>query len=166
MTTTPEQNQLAIYRERIAALESERQSAISSLREICKVIGDNDWPDNLHLGDAIEKQLGDYILEDGGLVDRLEGLEKEKDRAERLHNKFGDALERIDTLEAEIKQLRATLETIALYEDYEDMEEGVANTGLSYVAYLELAYDNVREEALSMIASERKPARALEQTND
>jgi hypothetical protein len=36
----------------------EREAAIAALRDICQVHGDNDWPDNLHLADIIEKHLG------------------------------------------------------------------------------------------------------------
>jgi hypothetical protein len=39
----------------------ERQEAISRLRELCAEFGDNDWKDNLHLADIIEKHLGDYL---------------------------------------------------------------------------------------------------------
>ena len=36
---------------------SEREQAISILRQVCDEFGDNDWPDNLHLADIIEKHL-------------------------------------------------------------------------------------------------------------
>lgn len=39
----------------------ERQEAIARLRELCEKYGDNDWTDNLHLADIIEKHLGDYL---------------------------------------------------------------------------------------------------------
>lgn len=35
----------------------ERESAIATLRHVCAEIGDNDWPDDLHLSDIIEKHL-------------------------------------------------------------------------------------------------------------
>jgi len=35
----------------------EREEAISALRGVCSGHGDNDWEDNLHLGDIIEKHL-------------------------------------------------------------------------------------------------------------
>jgi hypothetical protein len=54
----------------------------------------------------------------------------------------------------EAHKLRAALQTIALYEDYEDMEESAADMGLSYVEYLEMAYDNIRGVALNVIAEE------------
>jgi hypothetical protein len=40
---------------------SERARAILALRAICDNHGDNDWPDDLHLADAIEKHLGDHL---------------------------------------------------------------------------------------------------------
>ncbi len=39
----------------------ERADAIAALRSICEAYGDNDWPDNLHLGDIIEKHLRRYV---------------------------------------------------------------------------------------------------------
>lgn len=36
---------------------SEREAAIAMLRQVCERYGDNDWPDDLHLGDIIEKHL-------------------------------------------------------------------------------------------------------------
>ena len=35
----------------------ERAEAIEMLRQVCEEIGDNDWPDNLHLADIIEKHI-------------------------------------------------------------------------------------------------------------
>ena len=48
----------------------ERQAAVHTLRDLCEVFGDNDWPDELHLGDVIAKHLGRYLyarIRDGGL---------------------------------------------------------------------------------------------------
>lgn len=59
---------------RLHALQIERRFAIAELRSICKAIGDNDWPDELDLSDIIEKHLGDYILERGGIVDQLKDV--------------------------------------------------------------------------------------------
>lgn len=42
---------------------SERQETIKSLRGLCKDFGDNDWPDDLHLADVIEKHLGKYLVD-------------------------------------------------------------------------------------------------------
>ena len=39
----------------------ERLAAVAALREICEEHGDNDWPDNLHLADVIEKHLGRHL---------------------------------------------------------------------------------------------------------
>ena len=35
----------------------EREAAIRVLRCVCSEFGDNDWPDDLHLSDVIEKHL-------------------------------------------------------------------------------------------------------------
>jgi hypothetical protein len=35
----------------------ERQDTVAVLRRICAEIGDNEWPDDLHIGDVIEKHL-------------------------------------------------------------------------------------------------------------
>ena len=40
---------------------SERASVIALLRRVCEVHGDNDWPDDLHLGDVIEKHLARHL---------------------------------------------------------------------------------------------------------
>lgn len=36
----------------------ERGQAVAALRDVCEDFGDNDWPDELHLADVIEKHLG------------------------------------------------------------------------------------------------------------
>ena len=36
---------------------SERTAAIDVLRRLCETHGDNEWPDDLHLGDILEKHL-------------------------------------------------------------------------------------------------------------
>lgn len=41
--------------------ELERQRAIVTLRRICGNHGDNDWPDNLHLADVLEKHLEKHL---------------------------------------------------------------------------------------------------------
>jgi hypothetical protein len=43
-----------------AKLASEREAAIATLRRLCDDLGDNDWPDDLHLSDIIEKHLARY----------------------------------------------------------------------------------------------------------
>ncbi len=42
---------------------SERVELVLRLREICARHGDNDWVDTAHLGDVIEKHLGNYLEE-------------------------------------------------------------------------------------------------------
>lgn len=42
----------------LEAMVAERAAAVVALRELCKEFGDNEWPDNLHLSDVIEKRLG------------------------------------------------------------------------------------------------------------
>lgn len=44
-----------------AHMVSEREAAIATLRTLCREHGDNDWPDNLHLSDIIEKHLGRHL---------------------------------------------------------------------------------------------------------
>ncbi|MBE9479820.1 MAG: hypothetical protein IMY80_07625 [Chloroflexi bacterium] len=39
----------------------ERKSAVNQLRELCKEFGDNNWSDDLHLGDVIEKHLARHL---------------------------------------------------------------------------------------------------------
>ena len=45
----------------LAKLIVEREEAIAQLRRICEAHGDNDWNENLHMGDIIEKHLGRYL---------------------------------------------------------------------------------------------------------
>ncbi len=40
-----------------ANLIIERQQAVDILRQVCEDHGDNEWPDELHLADVIEKHL-------------------------------------------------------------------------------------------------------------
>lgn len=44
-----------------ARLLKERAEAVAVLRRLCAKHGDNDWPDDLHLGDIIDKHLGRYL---------------------------------------------------------------------------------------------------------
>lgn len=39
----------------------EREQAIGQLRALCKEFGDNDWDEQLHLADVIEKHLGKHL---------------------------------------------------------------------------------------------------------
>lgn len=41
----------------LAALLIEREDTVAKLRDVCERFGDNEWPDNLHLADVIEKHL-------------------------------------------------------------------------------------------------------------
>ena len=40
---------------------AERADAIATLRRICRDHGDNDWPDDLHLSDIIDKHLHRHL---------------------------------------------------------------------------------------------------------
>ena len=42
---------------RLAYLIDERARTVKALRKLCETLGCNDWPDNLDLGDIIEKHL-------------------------------------------------------------------------------------------------------------
>lgn len=44
----------------------EREEIIQQLRELCEEYGDNDWPDDLHLGDVIEKHLANHLYSNDG----------------------------------------------------------------------------------------------------
>jgi predicted secreted protein len=46
-----------------ALLLAERSEAIAILRDLCEEFGDNNWDENLHLADIIEKHLGKYLHE-------------------------------------------------------------------------------------------------------
>ena len=46
---------------RKASWISEREDAIATLRRICDDIGDNEWPNDLHLSDIIEKHLERHL---------------------------------------------------------------------------------------------------------
>lgn len=39
----------------------ERVAVVRVLRKVCERFGDNDWEDELHLGDVIEKHLEPYL---------------------------------------------------------------------------------------------------------
>jgi hypothetical protein len=41
---------------------TERIDVILFLRDICEEFGDNDWPDNLHIVDIIDKHLLRHVL--------------------------------------------------------------------------------------------------------
>lgn len=45
----------------VARLLAEREEAVSKLRQVCAAHGDNDWPEELHLGDVIEKHLWRHL---------------------------------------------------------------------------------------------------------
>lgn len=36
----------------------EREATVAALRDVCAAYGDNDWPDDLHLADVVERHLG------------------------------------------------------------------------------------------------------------
>jgi hypothetical protein len=36
---------------------SERERTVAMLRQVCDIHGDNDWPNDLHLADVVEKHL-------------------------------------------------------------------------------------------------------------
>jgi len=39
----------------------EREEAVAMLRRVCEHQGDNDWPDDLHLADVIDKHLWRHL---------------------------------------------------------------------------------------------------------
>lgn len=46
---------------RIAALEAHLADVRAQLRMLCEDFGDNDWDDDLHLGDVIDKHVGRHL---------------------------------------------------------------------------------------------------------
>lgn len=42
-------------------VDRERATTIAALRSLCAEFGDNDWPDDLHLADVVEKHLGKHL---------------------------------------------------------------------------------------------------------
>ena len=47
----------------LAARTGELHDVRAQLRKLCAAFGDNDWPDDLHLGDVIEKHLAPHLYE-------------------------------------------------------------------------------------------------------
>lgn len=45
--------------------KAERDEAVKVLRRVCAVSGDNNWPDDLHLADVIDKHLEWHLPEPG-----------------------------------------------------------------------------------------------------
>jgi len=39
----------------------ERADVVAQLRSLCEEFGDNQWEDDLHLGDVIDKHLGRHL---------------------------------------------------------------------------------------------------------
>jgi len=46
---------------KVAQLLAEREEAIGALRDLCRDCGDNEWSDDLHLADIIDKHLGRHL---------------------------------------------------------------------------------------------------------
>jgi predicted secreted protein len=44
-----------------ASIITEREEAIAKLRDVCGEHGDNDWSEDLHLADIIEKHLARHL---------------------------------------------------------------------------------------------------------
>lgn len=51
------------FGERLLRLEADRLEMLGALRELCAELGCNDWPDNLHPHDVVEKHLGRRVRE-------------------------------------------------------------------------------------------------------
>ena len=56
-------NDLAAAQLRIGRLEAHLADARVQLRMLCDDFGDNDWEDDDHLGDVIDKHLGKHLHE-------------------------------------------------------------------------------------------------------
>jgi hypothetical protein len=48
-----------------ATFSVEREESVAMLRTVCTNFGDNDWPDDLHLADVIEKHLWRHLEKKG-----------------------------------------------------------------------------------------------------
>lgn len=89
----------------LEGLIAERVDAIATLRRVCRDLGDNDWPDNLHLSDIMEKHLIrsclDHLAEIEKLEWKLAQTEEERNAArsenERLNAQLGEWQEWKDT---------------------------------------------------------------------
>jgi hypothetical protein len=69
---------------RIGALESEDADARAQLRILCKDFGDNDWEDDDHLGDVIDKHLGKHLhRKESKAIDLLRRVRAEQIRLRR-----------------------------------------------------------------------------------
>lgn len=55
-------------------LKAERAETVAALRRVCDEFGDNDWPDELHLGDVVEKHLRRHLHSDA--MERRAGRER------------------------------------------------------------------------------------------
>ena len=53
----------------------ERVSVVAILREVCRDYGDNDWADDLHLYDVIEKHLARHLYNHVPPLNEVEGDE-------------------------------------------------------------------------------------------
>jgi hypothetical protein len=73
---------VASAQRRIAALESELAAARVQLRMLCKDFGDNDWEDDDHLADVIERHLGKHLH--SGEVEAVDLLRRMRDDHVRL----------------------------------------------------------------------------------
>ena len=69
---------------KLPAMVAERVEAVNALRALCRDFGDNDWLENLHLADIIEKHLAKHLHasapdddDEDGLADLAEILEVE-----------------------------------------------------------------------------------------
>jgi hypothetical protein len=109
-----------------AVLVSEREEAISMLRMVCEEFGDNDWPDNLHLVDIIEKHL--YR----NLVDRDRETEE---KPEALCRIFGSEINFERTCKP--SELRELAEDIWTHPSkYSSYEDGTAKAFYSFIKLL------------------------------
>ena len=46
---------------KLQEVRGERREAIMMLRQVCKYFGDNEWSDELHMADIIEKHLWNHL---------------------------------------------------------------------------------------------------------
>lgn len=88
-------DELTKLRARVAKLERERREAVLILRTECRDLGgSNDWPDEMHLADVIEKrlcdQVSDRIKELEATIAEYQATEQRlRDRIDQLYDEMG-----------------------------------------------------------------------------
>lgn len=86
-----EAEQRDLANQKLAALEEYLRDVRERLRIECAELGDNDWPDDLHLGDVAEKYLARLVA---ARIEELETAAEQERRSCTLQHERADALEK------------------------------------------------------------------------